>query len=24
VHGLPPALAPSIAEWFEGFRVGDH
>lgn len=22
-HGLPPALAPSIAEWFEAFRVGD-
>ena len=23
-HGLPPALAPSIAEWFDAFRVGDH
>jgi len=23
-HGLPPPLAPSIAEWFEAFRVGDH
>jgi hypothetical protein len=23
-HGLPPALAASVAEWFEAFRVGDH
>lgn len=23
-HGLPPGIAPSIAEWFEAFRVGDH
>jgi len=22
-HGLPPGLAPSIAAWFEAFRVGD-